>query len=137
MGALERFGTRVTKGSTHSGKPCPLCRAPLEPGQFITRQPGNVGDMAHWDCIHLKAEYAELLRGAFAGAGRDREAEQQYMSDVTMTMPSDEPLTSLDIDEFFDVYRQFRPDDSREEYEKAWEEFQSFKTARAERRKLV
>lgn len=40
-----------------------------------------------------------------------------------------EPLHLLDKDEFFDVYRVFRPDASREEYELEWAMFQEFKRA--------
>lgn len=34
---------------------------------------------------------------------------------------------SLDKNEFYDVYRQFFPDATREEYEREWETFQRFK----------
>jgi len=40
-----------------------------------------------------------------------------------------ERLTSLDKNEFFDVYRQFRPNTSREEFERDWLDFQTAKAA--------
>jgi len=45
-------------------------------------------------------------------------------------------LRELDKNEFYDVYRQFRPDADREEYEREWEEFQRFK-AEHERKKAL
>lgn len=33
----------------------------------------------------------------------------------------------MDKDEFYDVYRQFKPDTTREEFEKEWDEFQRLK----------
>lgn len=41
-------------------------------------------------------------------------------------VPSDD-LRSLDKDEFFDVYRHFKPGSSREEYDADWAEFQTYK----------
>ena len=43
---------------------------------------------------------------------------------------------SLTADEWFDVYRQFRPQATREEFDQAWREFQRLKAER-QRRKVV
>ncbi len=38
-------------------------------------------------------------------------------------------MSELTCDEFYDVYRVFRPDATREEYEVEWETFQHAKAA--------
>ncbi len=42
-------------------------------------------------------------------------------------------LNELDESEFFDVYREFRPSASREEFSAEWAAFQRFKAAFMER----
>ena len=42
----------------------------------------------------------------------------------------------LDKNEFFDVYRQFKPDSTREEYEAEWEEFQRLKRELQRKREI-
>ncbi len=37
-------------------------------------------------------------------------------------------LRGLDADEFYDVYRLFRPDASREEFQGDWDKFQALKS---------
>lgn len=39
-------------------------------------------------------------------------------------------LGELDVNEFYDVYRTFKPDATREEFQKDWDEFQAAKSAR-------
>jgi len=47
-----------------------------------------------------------------------------------------EPIQSLNEDEFYDVYRQFRPGADREEFSREWEEFQRAK-AEHERKQSI
>lgn len=54
-----------------------------------------------------------------------------------MEKTHNEPLHVMDKDEFFDVYRQFRPGADREEYELEWEEFQRCKLEHEQRNKLA
>jgi hypothetical protein len=42
----------------------------------------------------------------------------------------------LTADEFFDVYRLFKPEATREEYEREWAEFQRHKTEYLKKRSL-
>jgi hypothetical protein len=42
----------------------------------------------------------------------------------------------LTKDEFFDVYRSFNPDATREEYEREWNEFQRLKAEHFRQRKV-
>jgi hypothetical protein len=42
----------------------------------------------------------------------------------------------MDKDEFFDVYRLFRPHAEREKFEREWEEFQRFKREYLSRRMI-
>lgn len=42
----------------------------------------------------------------------------------------------LTADEFYDVYRVFRPDATREEFEREWAEFQRWKAAMQARREV-
>lgn len=42
----------------------------------------------------------------------------------------------LNKDEFFDVYRFFRPSATREEYEREWDEFQRLKAEHLAKRNL-
>ncbi len=42
----------------------------------------------------------------------------------------------LSKDEFFDVYREFVPDGTREEYEREWEDFQRIKARRLAEREV-
>lgn len=42
-------------------------------------------------------------------------------------------LNELDASEFFDVYREFFPLATREEFEQAWAEFQEFKAGHQQR----
>ena len=43
-------------------------------------------------------------------------------------------LSELDANEFFDVYRVFRPDATRDEFDREWALFQQFKAAYQKRR---
>ncbi len=45
-------------------------------------------------------------------------------------------LRSLTADEFYDVYRMFKPDATREEFDKYWEEFQELKSEYLKRKGL-
>ena len=42
----------------------------------------------------------------------------------------------LNRDEFFDVYREFKPEATREEFEREWAEFQRLKAAYLAKRKV-
>lgn len=43
-------------------------------------------------------------------------------------------MGELNADEWYDVYRQFKPDATREEFEADWEDFQRAKAAEMRRR---
>ena len=45
-------------------------------------------------------------------------------------------MSELNEDEFYDVYRVFRPGATREEFSREWEEFQCFKAEYLEKRKI-
>jgi hypothetical protein len=44
--------------------------------------------------------------------------------------------SGLTRDEFFDVYREFRPLATREEFDREWDEFQRFKAERLAKKAL-
>jgi len=44
-------------------------------------------------------------------------------------------MSELDANEFFDVWRQFNPEGTREEFEREWAEFQEIIDAMRERLK--
>lgn len=46
------------------------------------------------------------------------------------------PLNELDKEEWWDVARRVRPDITREEYDRMWEEFQVEKEARLRQREM-
>ncbi len=46
-------------------------------------------------------------------------------------------LNELNADEFYDVYRAFRPEATREDFERVWNEFQAVKAERARQRVTV
>jgi hypothetical protein len=45
-------------------------------------------------------------------------------------------MNELNEDEFYDVYRVFRPGATREEFSPEWEEFQRFKAKYREKTKI-
>ena len=45
-------------------------------------------------------------------------------------MPDSVKLNELDKNEWYDVYRQFKPEATREEFERDWAEFQQAKRDR-------
>ncbi len=52
----------------------------------------------------------------------------------SLVMATDQfALNELDADEFYDVCRVFRPEATREEFDREWAAFQEFKAERAKR----
>lgn len=45
-------------------------------------------------------------------------------------------MIGLDVNEFYDVYRWFRPEATREEFQKAWDEFQEEKAKHQKEKSL-
>lgn len=45
-------------------------------------------------------------------------------------------IPGMTKDEWFDVYRQFFPDASQEQYDADWEEFQAFKREHERKKKI-